>query len=171
VNTYLNNRVLKFNVGYLLSEGPANNRDSELDLPAVRVSDDLLVDYVRGPVRLSRTKEGILIQADLHIGLSDECFRCLDPVQRDMEIEIAELFAFHRKNDAEFSIGEDAILDMNPLLRAEVLIESVHRALCRPNCKGLCSNCGVNFNHETCDCDREDIDPRFAALKDLLDKK
>jgi uncharacterized protein len=171
VNTYLNNRVLKFNVGFLLNEGPAHSHDAELDLPAVRISDDLLVDHVRGPLRLSRTKEGILVQAELEVGLSDECYRCLDPVERKMDIEIQELYAFHRQNEVEFSIGEDAILDLNPLLRAEVLIGGAQRSLCRPDCKGLCSNCGANLNYETCDCDREDIDPRFAALKNLLDNK
>jgi uncharacterized protein len=169
VGNYLHNRVLKLNVGYLMSDGPAHSQNSMLDIPAVKSGDDLILDYVRGPLRLSRTKEGILVQAKLHIGIQDECNRCLDPVSRDMEIEVEELYASHRMPDAEFFVGEDGILDLAPLLRAEVIIDSSHRVLCRPNCKGLCPECGANLNEGDCGCRDQDIDPRLAVLKKLLE--
>jgi uncharacterized protein len=168
VSSYLHNRVLKFNVGYLLNDGPAHSQDSQLDIPAVRVSDDLILAYIRGPIRLSRTKEGILVQAHLHIGIPDECFRCLDDIERDVEIELEELFTYHSLAESDFRIGEDAILDMNPLIREEVLIAASHPVTCSEDCKGLCPECGVNLNRETCDCERESLDPRFAMLKQLL---
>lgn len=168
---YLNNRVLKFNVGYLLHDGPAHSQDSELDLPAVRVADDLLLNHVRGPLRLSRTTEGILLQSELAVGFVGECYRCLEPVDYELAVSIEELFSSNAKDTAEFSVGDDAILDFNPLLRAEVLIQSARGVLCQPDCKGLCPDCGVNRNHETCQCENERIDPRFAALKKLLDSQ
>lgn len=167
---YLNNRVLKLNVGFLVSDGPAHNHDSVLDIPRVRVSDDLMLEYVRGPLRLSRTKEGVLAQANLHVGINDECFRCLDPVARDVEIEVQELYGYRSQNSSEFTIGEDGILDLSPLLRAEVLIDTSHRVLCREDCKGLCANCGANLNEGDCNCRDEEIDPRMAALKKLLEQ-
>ena len=63
------------------------------------------------------------------------------------------------------------ILDLAPLLREEILIHTDKRILCKPDCKGLCPECGKNRNRETCDCEQDRIDPRFAALKDLLDSK
>lgn len=168
MSSYLSNRVLKLNVGFLLNDGPAHSKDSVLDIPAVRVADDLILDYIHGPLRLSRTKEGILVQAQLHAGVPDECHRCLDPVKRDINIDIEELFAYHSRVEAEFHIDDDAILDLGPLVRAEVLIDSSHRVLCSDGCKGLCPECGTNLNHNECDCDRDDIDPRFEVLKKLL---
>ncbi len=171
MTSYLSNRVLKINVGFLLNEGPAHSHDSELDFPAVRIAEDLTLGYVRGRLRLSRTKEGILVQAHLHIGMQDECFRCLDPVARDIEVDLEELYTFHSMAESEFSIDEDAVLDLNPLLRAEVLIKTDQRAICRPDCKGICPDCGANLNHESCECQQDTIDPRFAALRQLLDDK
>lgn len=169
MNSYLNGRVLKINVGFLLADGPAHSQDSTFELPAVRASDDLILQYVRGPIRLSRTHEGILVQADLHVGVPTECTRCLDEVVYDAHLHIEELYEFRTQIGVEFSIADDAILDLAPLLRAEALIAVSRGVLCRPDCKGLCPECGANLNHETCTCADNRIDPRFEKLKALKD--
>jgi uncharacterized protein len=169
-NTYMHRRVLKLNVGFLLNAGPGHSNNSELDLPAVRLSDDVVINYVRGPLRLSRTKEGVLVQAQLNTAVPGECYRCLDTTEHQMNIDLEELYVFHSSDrNAPFRIGEDAMLDMAPLLREEVLIEASHGALCAPDCQGLCTGCGINLNRNTCDCEVDDIDPRMAVLKKLLD--
>ncbi|NWF69825.1 MAG: DUF177 domain-containing protein [Chloroflexi bacterium] len=165
---YVNSRVLKINVGFLLSDGPGHSRDMEFDFPALRVAEDLDLQYLRGPLRVSRTKEGLLLQGKLLGGIEDECSRCLEPLQRTIQIEIEELFAYPDPTSAEFSIGEDGILDLAPLVRAETLIQAGRTAVCRPDCKGLCPDCGTNLNYATCSCRDNDIDPRFAQLKHLL---
>lgn len=170
--SYMNNRVLKLNVGFLLTSGPGNSHDSEIDFPAVRVADDLHLSYLRGPLRLSRTKEGILVQATLETTVADECYRCLDPVNHQVVLDLEELYTYQtHSEEAEFSIGDDAILDLAPLLRAEILIELSHGVLCQDDCKGLCPVCGANLNRETCECDRDNIDPRLAVLKKLLESE
>ena len=166
---YIHNRVLKLNIGFLLTAGPGHNHNSTLDLPTVKVAEDLTLRYVRGPIRLSCTKEGVLVQATLDTVLDDECYRCLDPIQHQMTIELEELFATDYAVNAEFFIGEDGILDLAPLLRAEVLIQKEHGMLCQTECQGLCPECGINRNRETCECDLDNLDPRFAVLKQLLD--
>ena len=168
-NGYISNRVLKLNVGFLLGAGPGHIHDTAFDVPAIRVSDDVDLAYVRGSLRLSRTKEGLLVQGDLHIGVEDECYRCLDPMQRDVVIHLEELYNYPVPKDSEFSLSDDGILDLSPLIRAEALIEDSHGALCRPDCKGLCPECGTNWNHATCTCSEQQVDPRFAALRQLLD--
>ena len=86
-----------------------------------------------------------------------------------VSIEIEELYTYHTETSAEFKIDEDGILDLAPLLRAETLIGVSHRALCRDDCQGLCPGCGANLNYAACSCDLDDVDPRLAALKRLLD--
>jgi uncharacterized protein len=166
---YVSNRVLKVNVGFLLSGGPGHNHDTAFEVPRIRVSDDLTLEYLRGPIRLSRTTEGILVQGELHAGVEEECYRCLDAVTTDVTIAIEELFVYPSRPGAELSVGDDAILDLAPLLRSEVLISTARGVLCRDDCKGLCPTCGKNRNRETCDCEADDIDPRLAQLKNLLD--
>ncbi len=168
---YVSNRVLKLNVGFLINGGPGHSQDTAFDVPAVRVAPDLDLDYIRGPLRLSRNKEGILIQGRLHVGVTGECYRCLDTVQQELVIDIEELYTYPVTAGVEFCIHEDGILDLAPLLRAEVLISTSRGQLCRDDCRGLCPECGTNLNHTTCTCAEEDIDPRLAQLRQLLDRK
>jgi uncharacterized protein len=170
VQAYVNNRVLKLNVGFLINGGPGNKHLTEFDVPRVRVADDLTLNYIKGPLRLSRTKEGILVQGKLTVGLDEECYRCLDPVDIGVDIEIEELFAYPIKSDIEFGVGEDCVLDLAPFLRAETMIASTRGAVCKPDCLGLCPDCGANLNHAACSCHLDKIDPRLAKLKTLLDQ-
>lgn len=168
-NGFVGSRVLKLNVGFLLSAGPGHTHDTEFDAPSVRIAPDVDVTFIKGTLRLSRAKEGILVRGRLNIGVEDECYRCVDPVQREMTIDVEELFTHPIPRDAEFSIDDDGILDLAPLLRAEILIADGRGVLCKPDCKGLCPNCGANLNRETCQCE-EEVDPRLAKLKELLNK-
>jgi uncharacterized protein len=170
-NGYVSNRVLKLNVGFLLADGPGHSHKTTFEVPAVRVSDDVDLSYIRGTARLSRTKEGILIQGELHVGVEDDCYRCLTPIQRDVTISLEELFANPPQPDSEFNLGDDGILDLAPLLRAESLIAIQERAVCQSDCKGLCPNCGVNLNEGICMCEVDDIDPRMAKLRELLENQ
>lgn len=169
-NGYVGNRVLKLNVGFLLAAGPGKTHDTGLDIPAIRVADDVDLDYLRGVLRLSRTKEGILVQGDLRAGFQAECYRCLTPVRREAMLELEELYAYPLPDETEFSLADDGILDLSPLIRAEMLIEEEHRVLCRDDCKGLCVECGENLNLGECACIDVAVDPRLAQLKILRDQ-
>ena len=164
---YVNNRVLKLNVGFVLAHGPGYTHETEFDVPAVKVADDVDLTFLRGALRLSRAKEGVLVQGVLTLGVEDECIRCLEPVQREIVLGLEELFAYPPSAVAEFSIGEDAMLDLAPLLRDEVLIADTQGVLCRPDCKGLCAVCGANLNEGPHTCE-DAIDPRMAKLRELL---
>jgi len=164
--------VFKVNVGFLLSAGSGNFQDSRFDIPSpVQISEDLIINAIEGELRLTRAKEGILVQATLAVLVDSECSRCLDVVEQAVDIQIEELLAHPPSDMTEFSIGGDAMLDLAPILRAEVLIANSHRVLCKDDCKGLCPECGTNLNHETCSCERGSIDPRLAKLKELLDSR
>lgn len=168
----LNKRVVKLNVGFLLSGGPGNHKTMEMNITdPVKIAEDLVVNSIKGHLRLSRTKEGILVQtSDLVMMVDRECSRCLTTFEHPIQVNIEELYASPRPIDeSEFFIGQDAQLDLAPLLRAEALIQLGQREYCREDCKGLCVHCGANLNEETCDCAENQIDPRMAKLRELLD--
>ncbi len=167
----LSNRVLTINVGFLLSDGPGNQKNIEVEIDSpVRIADDLVAKSIQGQLRLSRTKEGILVQGNLNISVDRECARCLDTFVHEISVNVEELYASPRPiGETEFFVGQDAKLNLAPLLRAEVLIALSHREFCREDCKGLCPVCGVNHNQESCDCEIDNIDPRLAKLKELID--
>ncbi len=167
----LSNRVLKLNVGFLLSLGAGNTRDVPFEIhDPVQIADDLTANIITGHLRLSRTKEGLLVQTHLVVTVDRECARCLREFEHAIPVEVEELYAYpHPLPETEFFIGQDAKLNLAPLLRAEILIALSHREYCREDCKGLCPVCGTNRNEESCDCEGEQIDPRMSVLKQLLD--
>lgn len=173
--SYLSNRVLKINVGYLLADGPGNSQLSELNITdPVRVADDLVVNSITGKMRLSRMKEGILVQARLAVPVNVACTRCADMIDRTFEIDVEELYAHPRPlDDSEFFIGQDAILDLAPLIRAEILINLSQKVVCDESYRDRCPLYGVNRNYVVGGEDvvaevDDEIDPRLAKLKQLL---
>ncbi len=169
--SYLNNRVLKLNVGFLLSTRIGTSHNSEFDIPEpIKVADDLIIDNLTGDLRMTVTKEGILVQAELDTQVPITCSRCLDDIAQPFHIHLEELYATNATVPTEFSIGADGILDLSPLIRAEILLDTSQRHLCREDCQGICPVCGINRNDETCDCVTEHIDPRLAVLKQLLEE-
>ena len=165
----LSQRMLRLNVGDITGAGPGYSQDASFDLPALHVAGDLALEFLRGPFRLSRTREGVLLQGQLLAGLRGDCSRCLTPTLAQLPLQLEELYSYPVASGVEFSVGEDGMLDLAPLLRAEVLIASAHGLLCMAACRGLCPLCGANRNQTDCDCDRDELDPRMAALRQLLD--
>ena len=167
---YVSNRILKIQVGFLLNEGAGQSRDFEFNVPmALRVSEDLMLDYLFGSLHLSRSSRGILVQGTLDTQVSGQCARCLDAVPIELEVPIEELFVYPPEPGVESTVAEDGILDIAPLLREEIILDTPIGVLCKPDCAGICPTCGQNLNDGPCACEREDIDPRFAALKNLKD--
>ena len=169
--SYVNNRVLKIQVGFLLNEDFGSSRDTEFDVPHLLVDNDMLLDYLRGTLHISRNSRGILVQGTLEAALQGECSRCLEEnVPLTLTLPIEELYVYPAQPDADFSIPETGLLELAPLIREEVIVQTPITVLCRPDCAGLCPECGKNLNDGPCDCDKDNIDPRLAALKQLKDQ-
>lgn len=103
--------------------------------------------------------------------LSLLCDRCLDPVEERYSMPLSHVLVTslnHEDND-ELILVEDYQLDLKELVLSDLLLNLPMKHLCREDCKGLCSKCGANLNQGDCGCDRKPMDPRFAALRDLLD--
>ncbi len=169
-NGFVSNRVLRLNVGFLLSQSLGTSREVGFEVPELAVADDLQLAHLRGTLRLSRTTEGILVQGTLSTALEGECRRCLSPLQLPITLELEELYTHPPNAGSEFHVGDDAILDLTPLLREEIIINTPLAPLCKPDCAGLCSQCGHNLNDGPCGCEHSDIDPRFAILMQLRDQ-
>jgi uncharacterized protein len=65
---------------------------------------------------------------------------------------------------AEEEAYEGKVVDLDPILREQVLLELPEYPVCQEGCKGLCSACGKNLNEGECGCDRKVPDPRWAGL-------
>ena len=58
-------------------------------------------------------------------------------------------------------------LDLKEIIREQILLNLPEQVFCTPDCKGLCPKCGANRNLIDCNCNETEIDPRWAALKNL----
>ena len=139
--------------------------------PVLEVADDLDVMNFQGSVRLTRTAQGVYLEGRFKGEQPAECVRCLTPVNQPLKSEIKQLYEFPPNSKAEFVIAETGFLDLAPVLREDLLLSAPIRPLCRPDCKGLCPNCGQDLKEGLCSCEKDDINPRLAVLKKLLENK
>lgn len=165
-----NRSGLALNVGFLLNEGVGHSSLLTVDEPAPDLDAELQLSQLAGSVQLTRTPQGLYVAGSLHAGHTAECVRCLAPVLVTLEADIAELYSLAADNDSEFTISDSALLDLAPLVRELLVLDKPTHPLCHADCKGLCPQCGINFNKEACSCTTETLDPRLALLSRLKTK-
>lgn len=143
---------LRINVGFLLNAPIGYSRDIHFEYPAIRLEEETYVDF-NGVVRVNRTPQGILAVCDFHATAALECVRCLKGFERALHAEFSELYAFNVRSttESDLILREDGNIDLEPLAREYLLIEVPISPLCRPDCKGLCIECGEDLNLGTCE--------------------
>ena len=121
-----------------------------------------------------RNTAGVLVmKGSIRTTIHGVCDRCASDFDQDVEIPIdvvlvKELANEENEDEWVFPLeGNDA--DLDEIIRTVFVLNMDSKLLCSEDCKGLCFRCGKNLNHGPCDCKKE-IDPRLAALRQLLDK-
>ena len=154
----------------MLKESIGQSRDFEFDEPGVEVAPDLTVTQLHGNLSLTRTPQGLYAQGHFQGLVHYECARCLTEFEQPLASRLAELFIYPPENAIEsaLTVSDDAHLDLTPVVREDMLLSMPMHALCRPSCKGLCPQCGQNWNDGPCDCSDERRDSRFEVLTQLL---
>lgn len=144
---------LRVNVGFLINQPIGTSRDIHFDFSKLNLPPDLALIAVQGLERISRTPQGLLVQADFKANMVCECVRCLTEFEQPLHTIFSELFAFKARGMSESGllVPEDGNIDLAPLLREYMLLEIPIRPLCAPDCKGLCIDCGANLNIMTCE--------------------
>lgn len=175
--TLADKRLLRLNVGFLLKEGAGYSRDFVFDQPGTIHADEVTLSNLNGTLHLSRTPQGILVQGTLNARIGVECTRCLAPFDLSFDVELSELFVPEWQDQSgevrginPYVIDEGGFIDLTPIMREEGILAVPIQALCSPDCKGLCPQCGQDLNQGTCTCEQERIDPRLASLRTLLEE-
>ena len=132
---------------------------------------------VSEPVRAEgtvRNTAGVLMMTGaVRTCLHGICDRCAGEFTRDVEIPInvvlvTELADEDNEDEWVFPLEGDSA-DLEDIIRTVFVLNMDSKLLCKEDCKGLCHRCGKNLNDGPCSCQKE-LDPRFAALKQLLEK-
>ena len=97
------------------------------------------------------------------------CTRCLEPFVALQETELFEEFTEDKHQvTEEVHHALDGIAVLDPWIEQSLNLDLEFFPVCQSDCRGLCPVCGINRNEHECDCDVRTVDPRLAALSDLL---
>ncbi len=140
----------------------------DLGDPAIRLD----VNLGSSPVA-----SGFRLQGAVRGSLELTCDRCLDALALSVSGTVDFLIA-SEAGTAEIAASGPTIvlapsadsLDLVEQLRDALYLELPQKALCREDCKGLCPDCGQNWNHAECSCAGNTADPRWAPLQAIKEK-
>lgn len=127
---------------------------------------------------ITNTGTGHLLQGKVQYGQTLMCQRCLAETSRPVEGEVELLLVSEGEEptdgeleleaeDLDIHYVADGVVDTEPLLLEQLQLNVPMRALCREDCAGLCPQCGIDRNRETCDCQDQPTDPRWSVLRGL----
>lgn len=173
---------MRYNVSQLLKDHVGATRHYQLHEEITDLDPSLKpLSALNGNVDMIRTNDGILVRANLFTTVELTCSRCLTQFATPVRFQIDE--EFHptidiltgarlpqpEEADTATQIDVHHLLDLNELVRQDLMLALPLVPLCRNDCQGLCPSCGKNWNDGDCDCQEDELDPRFAVLKQLLD--
>jgi len=120
----------------------------------------------------------VRIQGRYSVEMSAKCDRCLGaarfPLDAGFDLYYRPLSVIAK--DEEVGIDEEETeigfyagggMELEDILREQVLLALPMQRVCSELCKGICPVCGKNRNEAGCDCKVDDAAGRWGALRDL----
>jgi uncharacterized protein len=176
--------VTAFNVAGLLREPSGATREHRLRDRYVSLGPDVeLAGPLNGRLRFQRTNRGILVNGELEAPVRRTCARCLEAFVEPARIRISEEYVpsidpetgrsveRDEADNAVQLIDEHNEIDLGPVLHEEFALTEPMHPLCRPDCPGLCSECGARLDERHVAHVTDEIDPRLAGLARFLDRR
>lgn len=118
--------------------------------------------------KIYNTKEGYVAKGQVDAVLDLNCDLCLDTFQKELSFDFDEIFSDKESDNDEVWDFSDKVIDLEPAVIADILLNMPMKAVCSDDCKGLCPICGKNLNQGDCHCEKNYVDPRFEKLLDLF---
>ena len=154
--------------------GESVSFSTSVDLRDLRYGDSYPVsEPVEASGVVKNTAGVLLMTGSIHTTIHGVCDRCAADFDADVEFPIdvvlvTELSNEENEDEWVFPLEGDSA-DLEDIVRTVFVLNLDSKLLCKEDCKGLCCRCGKNLNDGPCNCQKE-LDPRFAALKQLLEK-
>jgi len=140
---------------------------------------DLGLELIRVPegadvaltLRLESVSEGVLVSARVQATLVGECGRCLREIDEPLDVTFQELYAYEHSTTDETADEDEVgrmqgdLIDLEPALRDAVVLDLPANPVCRPDCPGLCPDCGTPWDELPADHSHRQVDPRWSALE------
>jgi uncharacterized protein len=174
--------VTAFNVAGLLHEASGATRSLRLRDHYVNLGPEVeLAGPLDADLRLQRTNRGIIVRGEVRAPLRRTCARCTDSYVEEVRAGLEEEFlpsvdlvtgapvAIDDDLDAgTLRIDEHHEISLDGVFHDELALTEPMHPLCRPDCPGLCVECGERLDAGPHAHGGEEIDPRLAGLAALL---
>ena len=120
--------------------------------------------------RIAHSNGFVVLDAVAEYDYSAPCDRCATDVVKGCKTKINHILVSELSNEdtEDYVLIEDMLLDIDELVRTDLILSMPSKFLCNEDCKGLCTKCGADLNVGVCKCNEAQIDPRLAALKQFL---
>jgi len=135
--------------------------------------------HATGSAELVEESEAqVRIQGSYTVEMVAQCDRCLVrarfPLNAGFDLFYRPVSEIAREEEVEIDSGETEIgfyegggIDLEEVLREQVLLALPMQRVCSEDCKGICPVCGKNRNETACDCHVQTADDRWSALRRL----
>jgi uncharacterized protein len=147
-----------------------------MGLQLIGVDQDAPLDL---DLQVQAVSEGVLVTGTVSAPTTGECARCLTPITGRVDIDLTELFAYPDSATDETtdsdevgrvgSIGVPDTIDLEQPVIDAIGLALPFSPLCRPDCEGLCPDCGIAMATAEPGHHHEQLDPRWAKLTGLLE--
>jgi uncharacterized protein len=165
--------------------------DKEYVFDLVEKPDYFKVDPEEGILRkdvhvqgsLSKLGREVFLKGTISTEMEMICSRCLEPLNYKVRSKVSSRYVPDQEtekldadielhaSDIEMEYYSDDRIDLSQAVFDQMMLSLPLARLCKEDCRGICSQCGVNRNKKNCQCsDKGSIDPRLAVLKTLKDK-
>ena len=127
-----------------------------------------------------------LLQARLHYRQRLHCDRCLSACEQEVELPLAFVVINRREDaspaadgaggrelepeDLSMLTAVEGEVDLAVLVREQVELNAPMKQICDPACRGLCPQCGTDWNRGECTCAKDQVDPRWSALEAVRER-
>lgn len=161
-------KVLRINVGFILAQAVGYSSETQVEVPTpILVSDDLMLEHLYLSLKLTHAHGGVVVKGHAETSIETECSRCMDEIPLPIEYDFEEVFATNATIDTPYRVDDSTTIDLSPLVREESLlnvpmvtpVDDQKRCLfCERRFEDILREFGL----------KDDIDPRFEALRSLL---
>jgi len=111
------------------------------------------------------------LRGEWSVAVLRQCDRCMGEFEWAVKGNASRSYAFEEKLDMDEEDRADievlsppGELNLIDILREEIWLAWKPCVICKDSCKGLCQGCGVNLNHDVCQCKGDNNNSPFAAL-------
>ncbi|WP_164019392.1 YceD family protein [Pyxidicoccus trucidator] len=146
---------------------------------------------------LKKVSGGVLLEGQFTANVTSQCKRCLTDVELKVPVAFTlnlvpkslvrgddylkddesvmekkersqgEVGGSFELEDADQEVFDGKVINLDPIVREQLLLALPMGTVCREDCKGLCPQCGINRNEAKCTCETKPVDPRMAPLKNI----